>query len=90
MKSKSELRRLAIQQKDLDNCPKCNISLIGEEIPEKDKRHFSSTHFRKEIGIEDPMVYDGVSWYMCPDCRHVWKRFPWSPEYSGGKDEPTT
>lgn len=33
--------------------------------------------FRREIGIET-YGYDGVSFYKCPDCGVVWKRFKWS------------
>ena len=64
-----------------DNCPSCEVSLIGDPIPEDIVEHYSGTHWRREIGIEDPKQYDGVLWWKCPDCEHVWKRFPWSPDY---------
>lgn len=77
MQDKKELRD------NVEYCPNCNANLQGSPIP-KDQQHlFGATHFGRKIGIEDPMVYDGVSWWGCPDCNHVWKRFPWSPEYKG-------
>ncbi len=33
--------------------------------------------FKKEIGIEIPGYYDGVVIWMCPECKHKWKRFDW-------------
>ena len=35
---------------------------------------------RREIGIEYPKLYDGVSVYECPDCKFRWKRFAWVPD----------
>lgn len=57
-----------------ENCPHCNISLLGEPIPEEHKEHYSegSTHFKREIGMEFPELYDGIWYYMCPDCRFIW------------------
>lgn len=57
-----------------DNCPHCGTSLIGEKIP-CDQREFfgNKTHFRREIGLEFPEVYDGVIAYKCPDCKKSWK-----------------
>lgn len=26
-------------------------------------------------GIEDPMKYDGISYWQCPDCKTTWNRF---------------
>lgn len=68
-------------------CPNCNVSLRGDRIPENIAEHYYGTHWDRKIGIEDPYVYDGVSWWLCPDCGHLWKRFPWSPEYSGDVSE---
>jgi Zn-finger nucleic acid-binding protein len=33
--------------------------------------------FGRAIGIETSQ-YDGVTWYQCPDCKAIWKRFEWS------------
>ena len=68
-------------------CPKCGASDLGDVIsPEVNKDECygpQGKRWRKHIGIEDPEVYDGVSWWKCHACGHVWKRFPWSPEYEG-------
>lgn len=62
-------------------CPNCKHDLQGEPIPEEQRDLFGGhTHFGREVGMEDPNVYDGAIWYGCPDCGHVWKRFEWSPE----------
>ncbi len=51
-----------------NNCPYCGTNLLGPEIPEKDRELFGgATHFRRQIGIETK-GYDGVSFWMCPDC----------------------
>lgn len=34
--------------------------------------------FSRLIGIEDRNGYDGVSWWLCPDCGQKWDR--WSGE----------
>ena len=33
-----------------------------------------ATHFRREIGYETD-VYDGVLYWVCPDCNMAWVRF---------------
>lgn len=68
---------------NVEHCPNCNANLQGKPIPKKDQHLFGATHFSEMIGIEDPYVYDGVSWWACKYCNHVWKRFPWSPDYKG-------
>lgn len=67
---------------EYDNCPKCGVSLQGDPIPEEEQHLFGATHFRREIGLEDPMLYDGIAWWQCPDCQHIWKRFDWVPEFN--------
>jgi len=60
--------------KTVDNCPHCGVSLIGEPIPQEllDKGYYSTTHWRREIGMEYPELYDGVWEWMCPDCNGKW------------------
>jgi hypothetical protein len=70
---------------EADPCPNCGSKGIGPEIPKEDQHMFGTTHFSTRIGIEDPYVYDGISWWQCGECSHIWKRFPWSPEYKGNK-----
>jgi hypothetical protein len=64
-----------------NNCPACKTSLIGDPIPEEKRKYYAGTHWRREIGIQDSKLYDGVLWWKCPDCNHVWKRFSWSPDF---------
>lgn len=59
----------------VDNCPGCEASLVGEEIPEKDREHFGgATHFKREIlvkGYSEDYATKGT-YYQCPDCKHTW------------------
>lgn len=55
-----------------DKCPHCGVSLIGDPIPDDIKEHYDSTHWRREIGIEYPELYDGVWEWECPDCKGRW------------------
>lgn len=56
----------------VDNCPKCDVSLIGNPIPEASREWFGwKTHFRREIGIVEN---DYVTRWVCPDCGHEWPR----------------
>jgi len=57
-------------------CPHCNADLRGEPIPEKDQHLFGGkTHFSRLIGLEISDRYDGISYWLCPDCRVIWDRF---------------
>src|SRR6185312_8133772 len=38
------------------------------------------THFSRTIGYEDRDVYDGILYWMCPDCGGAWHR--WSKDSS--------
>jgi len=59
-----------------DNCPHCGVNLIGAEIPAEDRHCFGkATHFRRNIGIEYPEIYDGILHWRCPDCSGEWARF---------------
>lgn len=76
----------------LDNCPRCGVSLVGPSLPEgsycddtcpqpcRKNGHVygRATHARREIGVEVSQIYDGVLFWMCPDCKHRWHR--WSEE----------
>lgn len=56
------------------NCPHCNVSLLGDPIPEDIKQHYmeGTTHWKREIGVEVRGVYDGVYYFKCPDCEGEW------------------
>jgi hypothetical protein len=57
----------------MDNCPHCGASLIGDEIPEEMREHYSPPyHWRREIGVEHSEIYDGIYYWMCPDCKGEW------------------
>ena len=53
-----------------EHCPHCKVSLVGEEIPKEQRQ--SSTHWKREIGIEIPEKYDGIWYFQCPDCKGQW------------------
>lgn len=55
-----------------ENCPHCKVSLVGDEISKEHKKYYSGTHFKREIGMEFPELYDGILYYMCPDCKGEW------------------
>ena len=61
-----------------DNCPSCGVDLRGEPIPQEylDAGYYgpSTTHYRRNIGVEVPGVYDGVLYWQCPDCGRAWVR----------------
>ena len=58
------------------NCPNCEVSFKGKEIPEDQREFFGGkSHFNRVIGIEHPELYDGVLVWKCPDCGHEWNRF---------------
>lgn len=56
----------------MDNCPHCKVSLIGDAIPDDIKHHYSSSNWKREMGIEYPGKYDGVWEWQCPDCLGKW------------------
>jgi predicted RNA-binding Zn-ribbon protein involved in translation (DUF1610 family) len=58
---------------DATSCPDCGASWLAGEIPADSRHHYGGkTHFRRVIAIEydysNPMRYDGVSEWRCPDC----------------------
>lgn len=60
----------------MNNCPKCNTSWIGGEIPEDIRHYYSVTHWRREIGIDGGRlgIYDGIVAIRCPDCGEEFPR----------------
>ena len=71
----------------MNNCPHCQVSLIGAPITEDKQEFFNSlntwrsdpgwvTHYRREIGVEVRGVHDGVLYWKCPDCQGTWQRWP--------------
>ena len=57
---------------EIDNCPECSASFIGDPIPEDQLEFFAGTHWRKEIGIDGGHlgIYDGIVAWRCPECKH--------------------
>jgi len=63
---------------DPETCPRCGVSLQGLPIPQEylDKGWYGDkTHYSRKIGVEIPTVYDGVLYWMCPDCSWAWNRW---------------
>lgn len=55
------------------NCPHCKVSLLGDLIPDEHLGGYpKGTHYKLEIGVEDPMIYDGTLFYRCPFCEGTW------------------
>lgn len=47
------------------NCPGCNISLVGDPIPEEVREGYGNhTHYRREIMITNT----NLPRFQCPDC----------------------
>ena len=47
-------------------CPHCKADLTYMVEGKK---------YSRLAGIEDPMKFDGISWWSCPECGKVWDRF---------------
>ena len=58
------------QIKPFGDCPNCKKSWRYEVGLGKKKEVYSHL-----IGIEDPKLYDGISWWMCPFCKTKWNRW---------------
>lgn len=60
-----------------ENCPNCGAWFKGK--PRKDKPalhfHWIETHYSRLIGVEVRGVYDGILYWMCPDCGFAFHRF---------------
>lgn len=61
---------------DVDNCPNCGVSWIGDPIPEDIVDKYAGTHWRREIGIDGGYmgIYDGLVAVQCPDCKEYFPR----------------
>jgi hypothetical protein len=49
--------------------------------------------FSRIIGIEDSRIYDGISYYQCPDCFATWDRwhgYKYLGQFENFKDIPKT
>ena len=55
------------------SCPACNVSLLGDPIPEEILYMYSGTHWKRETGQYDLYLDRTVS-LKCPDCGHLWPR----------------
>jgi len=53
-----------------DTCPGCAKSWVGEKIPDSIAKHYSGTHWKREIYIDGGYmgIYDGAIAARCPDC----------------------
>ena len=50
-------------------------ALPWNERPEGKYYSPDQTHFGRAIGYEDRSVYDGILYWMCPDCGGAWHRW---------------
>lgn len=50
-----------------ERCPRCGFDLFYTE----DGQQYSHA-----IGVEIPVIYDGVLFWQCPACDGRWHRFP--------------
>ena len=58
-------------------CPKCGSDWDGGEMPEALRKHFDPPYRSSRlIGFEDPTIYDGAAWYVCPDCLRGFAAIP--------------
>ena len=74
MATKRESPKIFLDQ--LGKCPNCGGSWDGGERPEKDRENFGPPYRWSLLrGHEDPKVYDGISWYVCPHCNEEWSRW---------------
>lgn len=69
---------------DIEHCPACEADLRGEPIPEEYLRKGyygdwdgkTPRWYSRMILVEIPEIYDGGLYWMCPDCKAVWHRWP--------------
>lgn len=62
-----------------EECPACGSKMQGEPIPQevRDRGGYGDlTHYSRCMGYDIRGVYDGVLIWGCPDCGHLWPRFP--------------
>lgn len=65
---------------DFERCPNpdCGVSLRGSAIPQDyiDRGYYGegATHYSRKMGVELRGVYDGVLFWVCPDCDFSWVR----------------
>ena len=58
------------------NCPICNKSWDGGEIPKVIRQYYSKPYkWSLLVGLEIQNKYDGVSIWECPHCKSRWDRF---------------
>lgn len=55
-------------------CPYCQVSLIGDPIPDESRQYYgSNTHFSRVIALYSRERDMTVAW-RCPDCLKKWDR----------------
>ena len=70
---------------DDEICPHCKHDMRGVPIPTENLRHYypigtpteelRPKFYSRIIGVNHSGVYDGVLYWMCPDCGGTWHRF---------------
>jgi hypothetical protein len=68
-----------------ETCPHCGASMLGDPISPKALAsgmygpigpNEPPRFYRRYIGVEIRGLYDGVCYWLCPDCGGTWDRFP--------------
>lgn len=57
------------------SCPHCDADMSGEKMTAAQRESHGGTHFSRTIGVEIRGVYDGVLFWLCPDCDRPWNRW---------------
>ncbi len=65
------------------DCPDCRCDLRGEPIPEEfivpgysGPPESAPTHYSRALGVIVRGTYDGVLFWICPECGYAWHRWP--------------
>jgi hypothetical protein len=60
---------------EMRNCPHCGTNWVDKPIPKEYRHNYSPPYFySRVIGIYDTQR-DGVTHYVCPDCKTEFPRF---------------
>lgn len=72
----SDIKQLDYLDEDSKECPICQSSFVGKEIPHEHRHYYGEkTNYSKLIGIDLPHLYDGIIMWTCPNCRTYFRRF---------------
>lgn len=61
----------------MEDCPSCKADL---------RTSVNGVEYYRTIGMEVRGMYDGVLFWICPDCDHAWPRFV-APDFRAAKSQ---